>query len=201
MGSDAHPILLLDVMDTLVHEPFSREVPAFFGMTLTELQQAKHPTAWVEFERGELDEKTFLARFFLDGRTFDHGAFLNTVQAAYRWLPGMEALLGELCQRGFELHALSNYPEWYRRIEQGLELSRFLSWSFVSCRTGVRKPDARAFTGALRALDVAPEACLFIDDRAVNCSAARALGLPTVDFVSATELRREFARLGLLGAR
>jgi HAD superfamily hydrolase (TIGR01509 family) len=64
----------------------------------------------------------------------------------------------------------------------------------------VRKPDPRAFRGPLARLGVAPEECLFIDDREVNCAAARAEGIPAVRFTSATELELELARRGLLPA-
>ena len=188
-------------MDTLVHEPFHHEMPRFFGLTLTELIEAKHPTAWLEFERGELSEPEFLGRFFRDGRTYDHAAFVRAVRDAYRWVPGMEALLRELRARGYAIHALSNYPEWYRMIEERLALSRYLEWSFVSCATGVRKPDAAAFLGAAASLGVAPAECLLIDDRERNCAAARALGMEALRFTSAAELSGELARRGLLAAR
>lgn len=193
-------ILLFDVMDTLVHEPFYREMPAFFGMTAAELAAAKHPTAWIDFELGRASEAEFLASFFRDGRDFDRVGFVRCVRAAYRWLPGMEELLAALCARGHALHALSNYPEWYRMIEERLGLSRYLAWSFVSCRTGVRKPDERAFTGAAAELGVAPEECLLIDDRSENVAAARARGLEALRFTSADELAAELARRGLLAA-
>lgn len=195
------PIVLCDVMDTLVHEPFHHEMPRFFGLTQAELIAAKHPTAWIEFELGELSEEQFLARFFRDGRAYDRAAFVRTVRAAYRWLPGMEELLGALCARGHAIHVLSNYPEWYRMIEERLALSRYLAWSFVSCATGVRKPDPWAFLGAAAGLGVAPGECLLIDDRAQNCAAARALGMEALHFTSAPELESELARRGLLAAR
>lgn len=50
------PILLFDIMDTLVRDPFYQDVPAFFGMSLKELIDCKHPTAWIEFEKGLIDE-------------------------------------------------------------------------------------------------------------------------------------------------
>ncbi|NOT32372.1 MAG: HAD-IA family hydrolase [Planctomycetes bacterium] len=193
-------ILLFDVMDTLVHEPFHREMPAFFGMTLAELTAAKHPTAWIDFELGRASEAEFLASFFRDGRDFDRAGFVDCVRAAYRWLPGMEELLAALCARGHVLHALSNYPEWYRMVEERLGLSRYLAWSFVSCRTGVRKPDERAFTGAAAELGVPPGECLLIDDRAENVAAARAQGLQALRFTSAYQLGLELAQRGLLAA-
>lgn len=198
--SSRRPVLLCDVMDTLVHEPFYREMPAHFGLSLAELVAQKHPSAWIEFELGRIDEREFLRRFFRDGRAFDHAALLAAVHGAYRWLPGMEALLGELVGAGFALHALSNYPVWYHALEARLGLARYLAWSFVSCDTGLRKPDPEAFRHAVRTLGCAPGDCLLIDDRPENCAAARALGLAAIEFRGAGELRGELVRRGLLSA-
>lgn len=191
------PILLLDVMGTLVHDPFAREMPAFFGMSLERLLDEKHPTAWVEFERGELDEATFLARFFADGRDFDADGFVGHVEASYRFLEGIPPLLDALRGAGVEMHALSNYPTWYRRIERRLGLSRWVPWTFVSCRTGVRKPHPEAYLGAARALGVDPGDCLFVDDRESNVAAARGVGMAAHRFTGADALRDALALHGV----
>ena len=143
-------VVLCDVMDTLVYNPFNAEIPAFFGMTQRELLEQKHPSAWVEFECGQIDEAEYLQRCFADGRLFDHAAFTQTVSQAYRWMDGAEELLRRIKDRGCEIHALSNYPIWYRTIESRLGLSRYLEWTFVSCHTGVQKPYPAAFVGAAR---------------------------------------------------
>lgn len=191
-------VLLFDVMDTLVHDPFHVEIPAFFGLTLHELLAAKHPHAWARFEHGEIDEGELLASFFADGRAFDRAAFLDMLRRAYRWMEGMEPLLAELAHRGIPMHALSNYPCWYRLIEERLGVSRYVAWSFVSCETGVRKPAPEAYRLASERLGVPPERCLFIDDRAVNCDAARAVGMDAIVFADAGQLRRELAARGLV---
>ena len=191
-------ILLLDVMGTLVHDPFHEEMPAFFGMTLRELIAQKDPTAWVEFEHGELTHEAFLARFWADGRDYDRAGFTGCVREAYDFLPGIEELLGELHAAGVTMHARSNYPVWFRWIEERLALSRFLTWSFVSCETGVRKPDPEAYRGPVRRLGVAPSSLLFVDDREANVTAAEAEGLAGHRFESAAGLRAELAARGLL---
>ncbi|XP_050241836.1 flavin mononucleotide hydrolase 1, chloroplatic isoform X4 [Quercus robur] len=65
------PILLFDIMDTIVRDPFYHDVPAFFGMPMKELLECKHPTAWIEFEKGMIDEVELARKFFKDGRSFD----------------------------------------------------------------------------------------------------------------------------------
>lgn len=200
-GPAAEPlVLLLDVMDTLVHDPYHREQPAFFGLDLEQLRALKHPTAWIEFERGAITEEEYLRRFFRDGRSFDHHGFRRHLAASYRWIEGMEELLAELAEGGLELHALSNYPVWYRLVEERLRLSRYLAWSFVSCRTGVRKPEPAAYLGAARALGRYPAQCLVVDDRPANVEGARRSGMPAILFEGAGSLREELGRIGLLSA-
>ena len=169
-------------MDTLVVDPFRHVMPAFFGMTLEQLLEEKHPTAWGRFERSELSEAEFLASFFKDGREYDREGFRAQVRASYRWIEGIEAVLTRLRQHGTDMHALSNYPEWYAWIEERLGLSRYLSWTFVSCHTRLRKPDPAAYEFAARQLGLAPEQVLFIDDRRTNCDAARAMGMAAIHF-------------------
>lgn len=192
------PVLLFDVMGTLVHDPFFVEVPAFFGTDLRTLVQHKHPTAWVDFELGTCDEAELGRRFFADGRTLDVEGLKAAMVHAYRWLPGIEDLLTQLQSAGVEMHVLSNYPCWYQLIEDKLALSQYLPWTFVSCHTGTRKPDAAAYEGAAAHLGVPTDACLFVDDRALNCRGARAVGMHAVEFVDADALGRELHARGLL---
>lgn len=189
--------LLFDVMSTLVHDPFHVELPAFLGLTLEELLEAKHPTLWAEFERGEIDEGELFVRFFRDGRSFDGEGMKRHMVQHYRLLPGIENLLADLSATGVAMHALSNYPDWYHEIEERTQLSRYVTWSFVSCDTGFRKPDPRAYLHAASTLGLAPESCLFIDDQERNVSAAAAVGMQALVFEGAVELRRELRALGL----
>lgn len=192
-------VVLLDVMGTLVHDPFFVEVPRFFGVDLRALIATKHPTAWVDFELGEIDEELLGQRFFADGRALDVPGLKRAMTDAYAFLPGVEPLLQRLQQRGVSMHVLSNYPCWYRLIEDKLGLSRYLPWTFVSCHTGSRKPDARAYLGACEQLGVAPSACVFVDDRAQNCEGARAVGMDAIVFEDAARLDAALRERGLLG--
>ena len=190
-------VLLLDVMGTLVYEPFYHEVPAFFGMSLEDLLAAKHPTAWAEFERGEIDEVELERKFFKDGRAYDHEGMRAAMEAAYELLDGIEELLSDLKRAGVEMHALSNYPDWYLLIERKLALSRFLRWSFVSCRTGHRKPAPEAYRAAIAGVGRPLADLLFVDDRDENCAAARALGIESIRFKSAESLRGALVAQGV----
>jgi HAD superfamily hydrolase (TIGR01509 family) len=192
------PIVLWDVMSTLVHDPFFEEMPEFFDMRFEELVRSLQPGAWVEFELAERTEGEFLRDFFADGRQFDHRGFVETVRSSYRWLPGMETLMHDLRGSGCTMHTFSNYPVWYQMIEERLGVSRFADWTFVSCLTGLRKPDPAAYAHALRSLDVEANDCIFIDDQASNCEAAREAGLSAIRFRGADDLRDQLQRTGAL---
>jgi FMN hydrolase / 5-amino-6-(5-phospho-D-ribitylamino)uracil phosphatase len=192
--------LLFDVMGTLVLDPFFVEVPRFFGTDLKTLIATKHPTAWVDFELGEIDEDELGRRFFSDGRGLDVAGLKRAMVDAYAFLPGIEPLLAQLRARHVAMHVLSNYPCWYRLIEDKLALSRYLPWTFVSCHTRTRKPDASAYLGACEALGLAPKDCVFVDDRRQNCEAAREVGMDAIVFDDARALAAELARRGLVEA-
>ncbi len=194
MGS----IVLWDVMGTLVHDPFFVEMPEFFGMTFDALLEAKHPSAWVEFELGKRSEDDFLQSFFADGRDFDRRGFVGAVRSSYRWLPGLQELLAELRGAGCDMHAFSNYPVWYRLIDERLSLSRFLDWTFVSCVTGLRKPDPAAYAHVLSELGVHAEQCVFVDDRVRNCEAALQSGIRSVVFEGVDLLRASLRDAGVM---
>jgi HAD superfamily hydrolase (TIGR01509 family) len=183
-------------MDNLVHDPFYKEVLDFFGMSLEELFAIKSKSAWFEFECGRLHEDAMRSLYFKDGRELDLDGLRACMLANYRLLPGVETLLEELQTAGVEMHALSNYPSWYQLVDDATGLSRYLRWSFVSCKTQYRKPEAQAFLGAARSLGRAPDDCVFVDDRPKNCAGARAVGMPAIHFENAEQLRRDLIERG-----
>ncbi|MBL8944263.1 MAG: hypothetical protein JNK45_13985, partial [Myxococcales bacterium] len=147
--------VLFDVMGTLVHDPFFVEVPRFFGTDLRTLVARKHPSAWESFELGHIDEEGLAAQFFADGRRLDVAGLKAAMVEAYRFLPGIEALLEALHARGVAMHTLSNYPQWYRLIEAKLAVSRWVPWTYVSCGMGARTPSPAAYEVAARRLGLA----------------------------------------------
>jgi len=190
--------ILFDIMGTVIHEPFLEDIPRALGLSLDELIRVKHPTAWVDFERGHIDEARYGELFFTDGRRLDLPRLKAALVDSYRFLDGVEALLAELKAAGYPLHALSNYSPWYQLIEAKLAVSRYLPWSFVSCHTGHRKPEPEAYLGPARALGLAPQDCLFIDDRGGNVRAAEALGMPALRFTDAAALRAALVERAVL---
>ena len=54
-----------------MRDPFFVQMPKFFGMSFQQLMKEKHPTAWIEFETGSIDETELFRKFFTTGTQFD----------------------------------------------------------------------------------------------------------------------------------
>lgn len=184
-------------MDTIVRDPFYQDIPAFFRMSFKELIDSKHPTAWIEFEEGRINEMELARNFFSDGRPLDLEGLKDCMQRGYSYLEGVEELLHALKQNGYEMHAFTNYPIWYKMIEDKLKLSKYLSWTFCSCITGKRKPDPAFYLQVLMHLDANPKNCIFIDDRVRNVDAATKVGIIGLQFKNANLLRQDLSLLGI----
>ncbi|KAE9592204.1 hypothetical protein Lal_00046422 [Lupinus albus] len=191
------PILLFDVMDTLVRDPFYHDVPAFFGMSMKELIDCKHPTAWIEFEKGLIDEVELARKFFKDGRDFDLEGLKTCMSSGYSYIEGIEGLLLALKQNNYEMHAFTNYPIWYQLIEDKLKLSKYLSWTFCSCINGKRKPNTEFYREVLSHLEVDPVNCIFVDDRQKNVEAAIEVGIRGIHFQNVNLLLEELSLMGI----
>ncbi|MEO1234212.1 MAG: HAD-IA family hydrolase, partial [Myxococcota bacterium] len=173
-------VLLLDVMSTLVSEPFYEDIPDFLGISLEELRKRRNHDAYLSFEKGLIEEEAYAEQFFIDGPRLDIEGMKATLRRSAKLLPGVERCLERVQQSGIPMYGLSNYSTWYTEIDAATGLSRFLDWRFTSCLTGVRKPDPEAYLGPARALDLPVTDCLFVDDRPVNVEAAEAVGMPAL---------------------
>ncbi|KAK6911240.1 Haloacid dehalogenase-like hydrolase, partial [Dillenia turbinata] len=177
-------------------------------MSWKELMECKHPTAGVEFEKGLIDEVYFakcrylvnsmiefsvlnkLAKKFKDGRPFDLEGLKNCMSNGYVYLEGVEALLHDLKQNDYEIHAFTNYPD-------KLKLSNYLSWTFASCKSGLRKPDPDFYLEVLSHLEVETSSCIFVDDRLKNVVGAKNAGMVGLLFTNAELLRQDLSSLGI----
>jgi len=80
------------------------------------------------------------------------------------------------------------------RIER-FGISEIFEAFISSCWLGVRKPIRRFYSNALGIAHAQPESSLFIDDRQQNLTPARSLGMNTILFQSAPQLRSDLERL------
>ena len=75
-------------------------------------------------------------------------------------------------------------------------LRQYFPVFFSSCFLGLRKPDEAIYRLALQVTQRSPGECVFIDDREVNLECPRELGLHTILFQNATQLRSDLRAQG-----
>ena len=202
-ASEANPtskVVLLDVMDTLIVDPFFRGMhcDVFGCASMKELFSLKDPDAFIDFECGTISEDECLERFFKDRRPVDRHLLRSYLLERYQWIDGMRELLIELQAARVPMATFSNYPAaWAELVEESTQLSTLAPWAFISGEQGVRKPDAAAFAAALKAVDRKAEDVIFVDDSKANVEAAIELGIPSVRFQGAAPLRAALHEHGL----
>ncbi len=150
------------------------------------------------FELGRLTPEEFAERFLAE---FELGVPADTLLAELEpWvggpLDGALELLDELAGR-YTVACLSNTnPLHWPRMAASFG-GRF-DRAFVSCETGLLKPDPEAFRHVWQELDLAPGEIVFFDDARLNVEAARALGLDAARARGPADCRAELTRRGLL---
>lgn len=160
----------------------------------------RHRRAEDEFETGKISLETYLDRtVFFRERPFTREQFRNFIFAQSRENKETRVLLDELtAARRYFLAALSNESEELNvyRIHK-FDLARNFIAFFTSCYLRLRKPDPHIYRLVLGITNRAPEECIFIDDRPANLEPAKALGMGTILFRSADQLRASLAERGV----
>jgi len=170
-----------------------------FGLDWDEFQD-RHELAMPAFETGRTTLDTYLQRtVFYRRRNFTREDFINFMYSQSYENPESRAVLATVAATGkYFLATLNNEPleinEW--RIQE-FNLRREFAAFFSSCYLGIRKPDEGIYKLALEVTQRAPSECVFIDDRELNLECARVLGMRTILFQNAVQLRQELAANGV----
>jgi putative hydrolase of the HAD superfamily len=143
-----------------------------------------------ELETGRLRERDFIAGLEAAlaeelGREVELAGFGEAYFAQLH--PNAELLdyLRSLRERGLRLALLTNnVREWEPLWRPKLPVDELFEVVVDSAFVGMRKPDPEIYRLTLERLDLAPEACVFLDDTDVNVATARELGMRAVWFRS-----------------
>lgn len=110
------------------------------------------------------------------------------------------AIFKQLKGKGiYKFYALTNWSAELFPI--ALERYDFLHWfdgRIVSGEEKMRKPAPQFYQILLDRYSLQPEETLFIDDNLRNVKAAEAMGIPSIHFESAEQLKKELTNRGLL---
>jgi 2-haloacid dehalogenase len=115
-------------------------------------------------------------------------------------IAGSVAILEEMKDAGFELHALTNWSaETFPFARERFAFLDRFETILVSADVGLIKPDPAIFELLLARLGRTAADCLYIDDNPKNAAAAAALGFDAIAFERPDQLRRALSDRGLVG--
>jgi putative hydrolase of the HAD superfamily len=113
-------------------------------------------------------------------------------------VPGMGELLREISSRVC-LGLLSDTdPLHWNYLVRKYDVLRCIENPTLSYQIGSVKPCAESYLTAAKNVNTPPQACLYIDDLAVNVKGALAVGMDAVQFEGVIKLREELAARGIL---
>jgi len=170
-----------------------------FGLDWDEYSDRHEKVAHdIEISRMTLDHYLDRAIFYRP-RPFTRDEFRDFIFAQSEPKPDVLKVVEELQKSGRYLMATLNNEilelNLYR-IER-FDLRRYFPVFFSSCFLGLRKPDEAIYRMVLQITQRTPQECLFIDDREVNLECPRELGIKTILFKDAAQLRTELVSHGV----
>lgn len=176
-----------------------RQAAEHFNLDWEEMQE-RHEQVLADFETGRLSLEEYLGwTVFYHTRSFTIIEFKAFMLAQSQPHPETLKMLAALARSGKYLMATINNESLEMNLHriEGFGLRQFITVFFSSCFVGIRKPDEAIYRLALRVTQRRPDACLFIDDRALNLESAQLLGMHTIHYRDPAQLWGELHRYGV----
>ena len=170
-----------------------------FGLDWEEYSD-RHEKVGHAIETNRISLEQYLDRaIFYRPREFSREEFRAFIFAQSQPKPDSIEIVAQLAgSKNYFLATINNEVlelNLYRLEHFGLP--RYFPVFFSSCFLGLRKPDEAIYRLALQVTQEAPANCIFIDDREVNLECPRELGLNTILFRDAAQLRSELTEAGI----
>jgi len=161
----------------------------------------RHELMLNAFECGEASLDEYLQRtIFYRDRPFKPEEFKQFMFEQSQPMPEGFAVLAELAGGKRYLQAALNNESLEindYRVHK-FKLRDYFEAFFSSCYLGVRKPNRGIYSLALKITQCEPVECVLIDDRGLNLECAREMGMHTIQYKDAAQLRRDLAAIGVV---
>ncbi|MBW0435509.1 HAD-IA family hydrolase [Leptospira yasudae] len=181
-------LFAFDLMDTLIKDPFHSALYKILPSESREkFIQGREREAFVEFEKGRIEEAEFFERFYLpeyrNGDLPDPKEIKALMFNKVRLIGETVKIVQLLKANGNKLVLASNYSVWYKEFHKFPEMRELFSHFdqlYFSCELGTRKPAEEYFQWIQT--DFPDMRYVLIDDNATNVEAAGYMGWDTFQF-------------------
>ncbi|MFW2587416.1 HAD family hydrolase [Sagittula sp. SSi028] len=123
--------------------------------------------------------------------------YAQTVRDA---VPGSWEIVDRLIARGLTLGAITNWSveTWPEGLKSHPRLAEIFDTLVISGKEKLIKPDPAIYRLYCARAQVAPQDCVFIDDKLENCEGARSIGMDAIHFTNAQDVAQALTERGLL---
>jgi putative hydrolase of the HAD superfamily len=176
-----------------------RRAAELFHLDWEEFQD-RHDLSFPAFDTGHISLDEYLNRtLFYRPRAFTREEFIAFMFAQSKEYPESRALLDKVARSGkYFLGTINNEPlELNEYRIKAFQLRRDFQVFFSSCYLHTRKPEEMIFRIALEVTQRPAGECVFIDDRPLNLDNPRKLGMKTIHYQNAEQLRAELKNCGV----
>lgn len=171
---------------------FSEDVVAVFG------ERMINDAIWDEFDLSIIPHEVLIDK--IGGRFADHkkeyALFWKDITDLVVPFGYSEEWLKELKAKGHNIYLLSNYPKFmFEEHSKRWDFLKYTDGRVVSHEYHVMKPDPIIYNILLQKYGLAPEECVFIDDREVNIKGAQDCGIKGILFTGYEEAREKLLEI------
>jgi putative hydrolase of the HAD superfamily len=154
--------------------------------------------AGLGYERGKVDTAGLIeALYEMIGIRYSEDEFKALWNNTFRENTEMAELLQKLKgQRPLYLLSNTNESHW-QYLEETYNVSRHFEQLILSYKVGFVKPHKEIYEHVLALSGLGANHCLFIDDLPQNIAAGSELGMHTIHFQGACDLKNKLQQLGL----
>jgi len=192
---DIGGVILTNGWDTAAR----RRAAEVFHLDWEEFQD-RHDLSFPAFDSGNISLNEYLDRtLFYRPRPFTREEFIAFMFAQSKEYPESRAVLDQAARSGkYFIGAINNEPlELNEYRIAAFHLRRDFEVFFSSCYLHTRKPEEMIFRIALEVTQRPAAECVFIDDRPLNLENPRKLGMKTIHYQNAEQLRTELKNYGV----
>lgn len=162
-----------------------------------ELKQTFYHCAKLGYESGKIDTQGFIAELnkWL-GTNLTLPDFSDLWVASFKENEEMAQLLSTLKEQR-PLYLLSNTNEvHYDYLQERYNVARHFNELILSYKVGSVKPEHHIYREVLQRSGMSAQDCLFVDDLEANIRAAEEVGMNTIHFKGAQDLKTRLEKLG-----
>lgn len=188
--------LILDLGDVLFHYSSSE----LKTLSRQEFQAVLLSTTWTELDRGHISEDNALAQIGKD-LSLDPNAIKEALSQCRKTLRVDQDIVDELAklkkEGNLKVYAMSNISKHdFLHLKSILPDWSLFDGEFPSCDAGMAKPELNFYKHVLKKIGASnPSSVIFVDDKVLNVTAARSLGIQGIVFKSRASLIRQLKNM------